>query len=167
MIVFDASTLILLAKAELLETLLANVRQQVVIPKEVERECSGAKRSLDALLIQKAINEERIRCLLVRNKKLCAEIQRDFPVGRGEAEALSLAVEEKADIVAIDDRHGINACKLLRLPFVTAISLLVAMVAKGWLGKEEALRKLEALQAYGRYRAEIVNDARLQLEGKK
>ena len=169
MILFDASTLILLAKAELLETFLAHINQPVVIPKEVARECCGAKRSLDALMIQKAIDNGQIGVLPVRNRKLSAEIRSDFPLGKGEAEVLTLAAEaeEEARVVAIDDRHGINACKLLKLPFVTAISILIAMGENGWVGQREALRKLEALERYGRYKAEIIADARSRLEARK
>ncbi len=169
MILFDASTLILLAKAELLETLLNHVRQPVVIPQEVAKECCGAKRSLDALMIQKAIDNGQIGVLSVRSRKLSAEIRSDFPLGKGEAEVLTLAAEarERAIVIAIDDRHGINACKLLQVPFATAISILIAMVENGWVEQREALRKLDALERYGRYKAAIVAEARSQLEARK
>jgi hypothetical protein len=45
MIVFDASTLILLAKVELMDQFLANVVAEVAIPAEVERECCGQKKT--------------------------------------------------------------------------------------------------------------------------
>ena len=48
MFVFDASTLILTAKMETLESFLDSVEFDVAIPLEVEKECA-AKRSLDAL----------------------------------------------------------------------------------------------------------------------
>jgi hypothetical protein len=46
-----ASTLILIAKAEFLGTFLAGVKLQVTVPEAVARECCGAKKTLDALLI--------------------------------------------------------------------------------------------------------------------
>ena len=55
MIVFDASTLILLAKAELLEPFLAGSKLEAVIPREVEREACEAKESFDALVIRELI----------------------------------------------------------------------------------------------------------------
>jgi predicted nucleic acid-binding protein len=166
MIIFDASTLILLAKAGLLEEFLRDFRQEVVIPIEVRRESCGVKNSLDALLIQKAIDEARIRVSVVKDRKLYKKIRSDFPLGKGEAEAIALAILEKADIVATDDRHGINACKLLRIPFTTAIAILIRMHEKKLIGAEDALIKLEALERYGRYRPEIIKDARSRLEAK-
>lgn len=121
MLVFNASTMILLAKAELLEGFLDSVGPQVAILKEVEKECCGARKSPDALLIQKAISEKKIKVVAIRNQRLCEKIQGDFPLARGEAEAVALAVSEKAGLGAIDDKQGINACKLLRIPFTTAI----------------------------------------------
>ncbi len=61
MIVFDASTLILIAKAELLDLFLVNVTVPAAIPGEVEKECCGSKKTLDALIIQKAVDESRIK----------------------------------------------------------------------------------------------------------
>jgi len=99
------------------------------MPKEVEKECCGVKQSLDALLIQKAIEEKRIRVAVVKDRKLYDRIRHDFPLGKGEAEAIALAVSEKAAVVAIDDKHAINACKLLRIPFTTAVAVLITMCA--------------------------------------
>jgi len=69
--------------------------------------------------------------------------------------------------VAIDDKHAINACKLLRIPFTTAVAVLITMHEKGVIQTEEALTKLEALERFGRYKIGIIRDARAKLEGKK
>ena len=151
----------------MLEGFLESVGQPVAIPKEVERECSGARKSPDALLIQKAVSEKKIKVVAIRNQRLCEKIQGDFPLAMGEAEAVALAVSERAGLVAIDDKQGINACKLLRIPFTTAIDILIRMREKGLIKREEALIKLETLQRYGRYKARILEDARLRLEGSR
>ncbi len=41
-------------------------------------------------------------------------------------EAIVLALS-KQGLLGIDDRKGINACKLLRIPFTTAMAILVRM----------------------------------------
>jgi predicted nucleic acid-binding protein len=165
MLIFDASTLILVAKTELLEKFLDSFDEGVLIPSEVRRECCGAKKSLDALLIEKAINEGRTVVKAVREKQLCRKICSDFGLGSGEAEAVALAFSSKAKLVAIEDGNGINACKLLKLPFTTAINILVRMREKGLIEKEGALIKLEDLERFGRYKSRIVADARLRLRG--
>jgi predicted nucleic acid-binding protein len=163
-LVLDASTLILIAKVEVLDLFLDDVRLEVVIPAEVEKECCAVKKSLDALMIQKAVQESRIKVIDVKNKKLVAKLRGDFGIGRGEAEAIALAVAESAQILGIDDKYGINACKLLGIPFTTAIGILIRMHEKRLLTVSEALAKLTALGKHGRYKQSILDDARQRLE---
>jgi predicted nucleic acid-binding protein len=51
-------------------------------------------------------------------------------LGIGEAEALVLALEKEAVVVATDDRNAIRACKVLRINFVTSLGILVRAVEK-------------------------------------
>jgi len=164
MFVFDSSTLILTAKIELLPLFLNDIGMEVAIPKAVEEECCGAGKTLDALFIRKALDEGSIKLRKVRNGKLVAKLIADFTMGRGEAEAIALALEDKAQIVGIDDKVGINACKLLGLPFTTAIGLLLRGRQKGLIGLGDARIKLTALARHGRYRKSILDDASRQLE---
>lgn len=166
MIVLDASTLILLAKAELLELFLARVGVPVAIPAEVERECCGRKRTLDALMIEKAIRESKIKAIPAKNEKLVARLQGDFGLGRGEAEAVVLSLKQGAQLLGIDDKNGINACKVLGIPFTTAIGILVRSCENRLLDPDEALARLEALRRHGRYKDSIIEDARLKLEAR-
>lgn len=164
--IFDASTLILIAKMEILDSFLDGIESQVAIPSEVAKECCGVKKSLDALLIQKAVDESRIRVVAVKNRRLVTKLQGDFGLGRGEAEAIVLALAEEVRVLGIDDKNGINACKLLGVTFTTAIGILVRMREKGLLTVGEALVKLATLGTHGRYKQSILKDARLKLETK-
>jgi len=163
-LVFDASTLILIAKMEALDSFLGGTEFEVAIPVEVERECCAVKKSLDALMIQKALDESRIKVVAVKNKRLVSKLQGDFGLGRGEAESIALALAEKARVVGIDDKNGINACKLLGIAFTTAIGILVRMREKELLTVNEALVKLAALGKHGRYKQSILEDAKRKLE---
>lgn len=164
MIVFDASTLILIAKAELLNLFLRDVGLPVAIPGEVEMECSGYKRTLDAVIIQRALDDSRIRVVAPKNRQAVVKLQTDFSLGRGEAEAVALAISAGAQLFGIDDKSGISACKLLDLPFTTAVGILIRSREKGLLGEPEALEKLALLAKHGRYKHSIIEDARLKLE---
>ena len=164
MIVFDASTLILLAKAELPERFLEASGMEAVVPREVARETCGVKQSFDALLIQRLIDEKKVRVEALRDRALFEKLRRELRLGAGEAEAIALAVGRKAQLVATDDRNAINACKLARIPFTSALAVLVRMSEKGALGKEEALLKLGVLERAGRYGKSIVAAARSRLE---
>ena len=166
MIVFDASTLILIAKADLLDLFLTNINAPVAIPGEVEKECCSSKKALDGIIIQKVLDESRIEAFTLRNRRLVAKLQTDFSLGRGEAEAIALALDEKAQIVGIDDKNGIDACKVLGIAFTTAVGILIRSRDKGLLEKSDAIAKLALLAKYGRYKHSIVEDATLKLEAK-
>jgi len=164
MFVLDSSTLILIAKTETLDLFLNGVELDVAIPLEVEKECCDVKKSLDALMIRKALDESRIRVIAVKDRKLVTKLEGDLGLGRGEAEAVVLAFAEKARVLGIDDKNGINACKLLGVAFTTAIGILVRMREKRLLSTKEALLKLEMPAKHGRYKQSILEDARRILE---
>src|SRR3981081_358394 len=151
MFIFDASTLILIAKTEILDPFLRDVGHDVTIPFEVEKECCSVKKSLDALMIRKALDESRIRVIAVKDRKLVTSVEEDFGLGRGEAEAIVLALAAKARVLGIDDKNGINACKLLGVAFTTAVGILVRMCDKRLLTKREALATTGGLARHGRY----------------
>ena len=117
MFVFDASTLILIAKTETLDPFLRGVELEVAIPLEVEKESCRVKKSLDALMIQKALDEARIRGIAVKDRKLVTRLQGDFGLGRGEAEAIVLALRRKLGSWASMTRMGSMraSCLALRL----------------------------------------------------
>lgn len=164
MIIFDASTLILLAKIEALELFLEHSSLGAAIPEEVERECRAIGRSLDALMIQKAIEEAKIKVASVKNRKYAARLRADFSLGKGESEAICMALAEKASVVGIDDKNGINACKLLGLPFTTAIGIVIRLREKRLFTADAALAELAMLATFGRYKKSILDDARKKLE---
>jgi hypothetical protein len=164
MLIFDSSTLILIAKVELLDVFLKDIGMEIAIPKAVEDECCGGKKTFDALFIRKAVDESRIKVRGVSNRKLVTKLEEDFGMGRGESEAIALALQEKALLVGIDDKNGINACKLAGIPFTTAVGILVRSCEKGLIDRRDALVKLAALAKFGWYRKAILEDAKLRME---
>ena len=84
----------------------------------------------------------------------------------GEAEAIALAINEKAEVLGIDDKNGINACKLLGVAFTTAVGILNRSREKRLLEEPDALAKLSSLAKHGRYKDSIIEDARPKLEAK-
>lgn len=164
MVIFDSSTLILVAKIDLLDPFLANLSMRTAIPTAVYRECCQAKKTLDALMIQKVVDESRIEVTATRDRSGVTKLREDFSLGAGEAEVIILARQCEARLVGIDDKNGINACKLLRLPFTTAAGILLACRERNLIEKSEAEEKLELLAKWGRYKSSIVDDVRTRLE---
>jgi predicted nucleic acid-binding protein len=66
-----------------------------------------------------------VRC--VRQPQVVVKLKEDFSLGKGEAAAIALALGRKQAIVETDDRRAINACRLLKVPFTTALAVLVRM----------------------------------------
>ncbi|QXD16313.1 DUF3368 domain-containing protein [Rhodocaloribacter litoris] len=65
----------------------------------------------------------------MRDTRLVTVLQRDL--GRGEAEAIALALERNADLVLLDEREGRRAARRLGLSVTGVLGLLVEAKAKG------------------------------------
>jgi predicted nucleic acid-binding protein len=95
------------------------------------------------------LDESRIKTVTVKNRRLVAKLQADFSLGSGEAEAIALTLNEKAQLLGIDDKNGIDACRLLGIAFTTAVGILIRGRGKGLLEKPEALRSLRCWRNMG------------------
>ncbi len=164
MVLFDASTLILLAKIEMLDIFLADIDRKVAIPEKVKEEVLAGS-SPDRPMVEKLVQDRRIDVLKTKDRKLVKRLMEDFNIDEGEAEMLTLAIQEKALLVATDDRNAIKACKIMKLDFTTAIAILVRVCEKGLIQADEAFSKLRKLQSFARYNKTIIETARNQIEG--
>lgn len=154
----------MLTKAELIDDLLEGYEGKILIPREVEVESCGRKKSFAALFIRNKIEEKKIGVAKISNAALCNRLMRDFRICRGEAEAFVQALERKAKLVATDDKNAIKAYKLLKLSFTSAIAMLVKMAEREVIDTEKARVALRALTRYGRYSDEIIKEAKKRLK---
>ncbi|GJQ50799.1 MAG: hypothetical protein HKUEN01_31850 [Candidatus Kuenenia stuttgartiensis] len=161
-IVFDSSTLILLAKIEILGIVSGDVH--IIIPEMVKAECAR-KDSLYAKLIPALIGNHKIE-IVTANKKAVGMLCRDFRIHAGEAESLAVALKIQLSL-AVDDLPTIKACKILNIQFTTAIHFLVNIAEKEKIDKERAIVKLEKLSLYGLYSKRIIDNATKRLKGDK
>lgn len=164
MLVADSSTLILLAKSGLLDIFLDNLERALMIPKAVENECTCKMEYFDAKLISQRIKEEQIKVYSISQCEMCTKLIVDFNIALGEAEALTLCHEKKG-LLLTDDKKAINACKILHLPFATALDVLIRAYQRKLIDGEQVNLILERLIFYGRYSKEITDDAKERLEG--
>jgi hypothetical protein len=164
MIIFDASTLILLARIDLLELFLSTFQGRVAIPEKVKSEvCIQGREEMP--LVVNLIKKGKIEIMTANNTRQKRKLMDDFNIDEGEAEALLLAVHTGAGFIATDDRNAIRAAKLLKIDFVSAIGFLIRVHEKQLAGRDEALTKLQNLQVIGRYRNTILEDAKNRIEG--
>ncbi|MBS3813354.1 hypothetical protein KGY64_05980 [Candidatus Bipolaricaulota bacterium] len=164
MILFDASTLILLAKIGLLRDLVAQV--DIGTTSQIKEECVRGE-TTDAKLIKQLIEEEKISALEVeRDEGRKAQNWEDgFNIG-AEAYPLELA-RNRGYLFATDDKAAIKACKVFGVEFTTAIDFLIRAYERGDLGRELAKEKLDQLERYGRYDSSIMEYAGKKLGGEQ
>jgi predicted nucleic acid-binding protein len=160
-IVFDASTLILLAKIDLLRTVAGCYG--LVIPDKVRDEALATD-TPDAIAIRYLLENALIKTMTVPNRRLYDKFVADFRIHAGEAEALCLALELSAP-VAVDDGPAIKACKIMGLQFITAIHFVINCAQTGAINQSVAMEKLKKLSMVGRYRLQIIQDAEKRISG--
>lgn len=160
MIVLDASTLILLAKSDLLP-LLAE-KTPIEIPPEVQQEALARRELYDARMIEGMLRSGKIQVSKSVRPERRRQIQADFGLEAGEAAALLLA-KENDQVLGTDDGPAIKAAKIMGIPFFTAIHVLLELHGKGRMDEKTALVKLDILQKVGRYSIQILEDARKRI----
>ncbi|MFH1391755.1 MAG: hypothetical protein ABIH20_05575 [Candidatus Diapherotrites archaeon] len=162
MLVVDASTLILLAKTELLDLFIELNPNRMVISQEVKNEATR-KKSFDASLIKKRITDGKIILKKPKNKKTTERIMKDFNLHKGEAETIALCLEMNYKGIATDDYAAMKACTVLEIKYISSLAILLKLAEKKMLDSQQANLKLENLEHYGRYSKEIIEDFREKL----
>lgn len=158
-IIFDSSTLILLAKITLLRDVANELK--IIISRGVEKEVTEKQELFDSKLINELIKENKITKINAE-QRITNRFMKDFNINKGEAETLVIA-RDKRGVIATDDKPSIKACKILEIKFVTAIHFLIKLCEKRKLTKDIALEKLKSLEKYGRYKEEILINAKKEI----
>jgi len=159
-VISDACSLILLAKATVLEILANEVR--IVTSPSVYQEAviKGEKRGHpDALIIKKLVSQKKIEIISLKQKKTFG-----VTLGEGEEEILALTQEVKFDLLLLDDKKAINVSKSLSLPFTISPKVVISLAQKKKIAKEKAIQALEILRIEGRYSPDIIAEALLGLK---
>jgi hypothetical protein len=165
MVVLDSSALILLAKIEMLETFVLNYSGKILISGKVRQETCVEWEEETPLIERLIKSTTKLQVVRIESARLSKKLMEDFHIDAGEAEAVGLALKEKASIVATDDRNAIRACKMLGVNFTTAIAILIRAFEKNLVEKDEALIKLQKLELVARYNRAIIEDAKKRIEG--
>jgi predicted nucleic acid-binding protein len=107
-----------------------------LIPREVEDEINiGALERLEhARALTKMIRKSKLRVLDVSGESLSFE----FPIDAGEAESIARAMQEKADLILIDDLEGREEAKRLGLKIRGTVGIVMDAFEKGILSEREA-----------------------------
>jgi predicted nucleic acid-binding protein len=159
-IIADASSLILLAKCGLLETVVCFF-EILIAPAAVEE--ASAKdlfeKYPDAALIADLISKGAIA---VQDP---GEIEIPIPwsIRQGEKEALKLMLRNKGAVLATDDGKAIKSARFLHLPFIVTPKIVTDLFRLKKIPFTKAKESLEKLNIIGRYSPEIIAEALIAL----
>jgi predicted nucleic acid-binding protein len=127
-IVCNTSPLILLAKIGRLDTLI-QLYHEPMIPQAVEDEL-GKKPGQEYDQVQTFLKEGKLKLKRVSEKNL-AGIPVDL--GRGEREAIALALSVGADLVIIDDQEGRLVARGKNLSVTGTVGVLIEAKERGYI----------------------------------
>jgi len=157
-VICDSSILILISKIEILDILIKNYGE-ILIPQAVYIESveQGKKlKKTDAFLIEKRINDGKIIVKKIKDLSEKLKFMSDFNLHEGEAEALILYLEIKADLLGTDDFRTIKICKILNIDYFTTLSFIYLCFTINELSKSNALNKIDKLLNIGWYKEDLI-----------
>lgn len=157
-LIADASSLVLLAKPNIITHLLK--RNKVIIPVAVYEEVIKGKEKgrYDAFLIERLVREKKLTITKV-NKKLKEKVRKLFGLYAGEGEVLTLALQNKFTVLT-DDRKCLNAVKAANLKFITSLDVIFALFNKKVISKQKALESFNMLEEFGWYKKKVIEKYR-------
>ena len=161
LIIADATPLILLAKLTLLDVLCD--RLKMVVPMEVAKEATHRQDLADAGYIQKLIAKKRIQTRKA-NSRQTSQIRKQWGLGKGEAEVITLALKEQA-VMMSDDFAAIRVAKTMQLKFTTTPLMIIELQRQNLISMNMARAKLVELKNHAWISSQILARAKEILEG--
>ncbi len=158
--------LIHLAKLSLLETC-CDLFSEILVPTEVKKEVvdKGRERGFpDAVIIDEIINKGKISVKDVQDRGL-VERANQFNIQRGEAEAVALYWEMKADFLATDDDNVRKKKTILDLKLIGTLPIILKLFRADRIDKDKFERSLIELGKIGWFSSGVLD--RIALEADK
>ena len=164
MIIKDSMVLIHLAKLTLLEKS-CNYFKNIIIPMSVADEVKrGIKLGFeDAVIISNLINNKKIDILEVKNKNLIKKAN-EFNIQRGEAEAVALYWEKKADFLATDDDNVRKKKYLLEINVIGTPAIILKLYKEGVTDKSKTMGCISKLREIGWFHTAVLDKIQMEVE---
>ncbi len=145
-VVLDSSAVIALSSVGLLEKV-ARLFDRVVVPRAVYEEAvvRGAGRP-GSRELRGLVESGRVELLAPKDRWLVEALH--DPLGLGEAEAITLALEQGC-VVVLDDRVARLKARAMGLPLMGTLRLLRMAYDAGLLSLDELVNALEDLRRHG------------------
>ncbi len=157
MIIKDTMVLIHLAKITLLEKS-CEYFVEVIIPNIIYEEIMRGKQKgfEDANIIEDLIAKNKIMLKKINDRKLL-EKAKQYNIQRGEAEALALYWQEKADLLATDDDNVRKKATILNLKIIGTPSIITKLYKTNNITKEKYLNSVNELRKIGWFSNQMID----------
>ncbi len=117
----------------------------------------------DALIIEQAITDELLKIKKIRNKKKVNDLK-IFGLHLGEAEAVALYFQEKAQFLATDDDTCRRNRIILGINIIGSPAIVLTLLRNGTINRRKALDCVLALETIGWFDTEVLNEMNRQIE---
>ncbi len=164
-VVKDSMVLIHLAKMQVL-TYSCQYFGDVIIPTKVYEETviNGKKKGHpDALIIQQTINSNLIKIKEINNKDNVDNL-RLFGLHLGEAEAVALYFQEKAQFLATDDDTCRKNRIILGINIIGSPAIVLMLLRKALITRKKAIDCISALETIGWFDTEVRHEMKRQID---
>src|SRR3989339_310834 len=157
MIIKDSMVIIHLAKITLLEKS-CEYFKNVIIPKKVYEEITFCKEKNypDIKIIEELIGKNKITVKSVKNRKFL-EKANEFNIQKGEAEAVALYWQEKADYLATDDDNVRKKNVLLEVKLIGTPAIILKLYKENLIGRDKFKEALIGLRKIGWFSTAIID----------
>ena len=161
LLVKDSMVLIHLAKASLLE-ISCDYFGKVIIPLKVKEEISS-KEHLDTFIIESLIEKEKISVKEIIKKELIHKAH-ELNIYRGEAEAVALCWEIKADALATDDNNVRKKKEILQIQIIGTPAIILKLYKEKKINKIKMEASIKTLKSIGWFSSTIWDKILLEVE---
>lgn len=162
-IVIDACSIILLAKASVLEVC-AGVHHFCVTKSVFDEVLEGKKKFFaDAFLLEKLVKEKKI-FVEETDTRVTAKLIQDFRFGEGEASTVAFGIGKKEMLIATDNKQGRKAAQIYGLSLVGSIEIIVSLYIKKKINKIKAKEAIKKLQEEGWFHPLLIERAMEDIE---
>ena len=163
-LVIDACSIILLAKATVLEKV-AEWKEVIISQAVYEEVIEGKnKKFIDALLLEKLIGENKINIQTGLKAEVKKKLVDDFCLGEGEAESIAIALNKKDNRIITDNKQGRKASKIYGLNLIGSIEVIVSLFKLKRITKEKALGALAVLKEVGWFQEHLIEEALMEVK---
>ena len=122
-----------------------------------------AKNHPDAIVIQGTISKGMVNVVVVKNTELLQKAH-EFNIQGGEAEAVALYWQEKAELLATDDDNVRGKKELLDLNLIGTPAIILKLFKDKKIDAKKAKQSAEKLRKIGWFSSEVIDRIIMEVE---